>query len=234
MKRTRLAAGSLVIAAWLSTAPAVHAQDRDLILEPGPGTGERLDLVDLIRATNPQQEFNVFVVLDDGRATASEGETVRFMVRSEREGYVTLLSQNREGKVTLLYPNRWSPSKQIEASDPVYFPGSEMDFRIRVSAPFGTEYIKALVTPEPLINGAEAQRFFDLSPLLEVDGPPSGGGSDDLGGQDIQSAFVGRVYIRRRRPGTCWLSTPVSHSRRRLLPERAISCNGPCRRRTAV
>ena len=175
----------LFILAAFAVAPALaQSVDRDLIVAPPTGQGT-LDPYDLIRAENPDQEFAVTLSTDDGRTRAFDGETVRFAVRSDRAGYVTLLNRNPEGTVTFLYPNAFSPARRIEAGETVYFPASEYDFQIRVSAPFGREYVKAIVTPELLVNEAVARREYDDGrALIVVAGRPDTDGGSDLGGFD--------------------------------------------------
>lgn len=166
-----------------SGAVAATAQTRDLIVEPPTGEGT-LDPYDLVRAENPLQEFEVTLATEAGDPRALEGETVRFVVQSDRAGYVTLLNKNPEGTVAFLYPNRFSPSTRIAPGEPVYFPESERQFRIRVAPPFGQEYVKAIVTPEPLVDQAAAAAAWDSRTLIVVEGAPDSDGGSDLGGFD--------------------------------------------------
>ena len=171
----------LALVVVLAASAVASAQTRDLIVEPPTGQGS-LDPYDLIRAENPLQEFEITLEMATGEPRAQEGETVRFVVRSDRAGYVTLLNKSPEGTVTFLYPNRFSPAMRIAPGEPVTFPASEQQFRIRVSAPFGQEYVKAIVTPEPLVDETAAD--WGSRTLVVVEGTPETDGGSDLGGFD--------------------------------------------------
>ncbi|MEL7363461.1 MAG: DUF4384 domain-containing protein, partial [Bacteroidota bacterium] len=187
----------LLASSLAALAPPATAQSRSLLVE-GPA-GESLDLVDLVRADNPDAPFVVNVALPNGAGIAREGETVQFEVRSAQSGYLTLVNRNPNGTVTLLYPNRFAAAQRIEAGQPVLFPAAG-SFRIRVAPPFGQEMIKAIVTPEPLISQEQAEQFWEASPLVSLDGPPEGSAGTDLGGSFPAEAWATGVFFLTTAP----------------------------------
>ncbi|MFQ5570949.1 MAG: S8 family serine peptidase [Rhodothermales bacterium] len=183
----------LLVAMLVGTLPSlVFAQGRDLAIIHG-----NLDPVDLIRAENPVQEFEVRLGTMDGRTHFEEGEYVSFFVYSERAGYVTLVNLNSEGDITVLLPNKYSENTAIGAGEGVSFPASAQDFRIAVRPPFGRELVKVIVTPEPLIIEEAAARYFASSgPFLAVEpGVPGGDGGDDLGGIPADQWAAASMYL---------------------------------------
>ena len=176
----RAAPAALVLAALVLAAPAALAQSRpDVLTDPG---GPALDLVDLVRAENPYAAFAVSLDMLGRPPRASEGETVRLLVRSAQAGYLTIVSRSPSGGVTLLFPNRFSPESRIEAGATVTVP-ADGTFAFRVRGPFGQEYLKAIVTPAPLVDRAAAERLWSASPLVGAEGAPTTSAGAGLGGR---------------------------------------------------
>ncbi len=100
---------------------------------------------------NPSQPFDVELRLNAGEETLALGETVRFEVRSERGGYLTLVDLGTNDSITVLYPNHIEPGPvRVPAGEWVSFPSDEMGFDIEVQPPPGRGMVRAWVTPEPI------------------------------------------------------------------------------------
>ncbi|GAB5534383.1 MAG: hypothetical protein Rubg2KO_06320 [Rubricoccaceae bacterium] len=147
-----------------------------------PISGVPLDPVDLLRAENPEQAFDVSLEAQGGAIHIREGEEIRFIVTSERAGHLTLVSRDEKGDVRVLYPNKRSRTRPLEAGVPKVI-GAE--FRITARPPFGRETLKALVTQSPLISAESLARTFGST--ISVSGPPSTSAGTDLGGLNRSS-----------------------------------------------
>ena len=172
----RLALATLALCTL--AAPAATAQTRPDVLADQGGTS--LDLVDLVRAENPYASFAVAIDVLGRPPRATEGEVVRFRVRSDAAGFLTIVSRSPSGGVTLLFPNRFSPESRIEAGASITVP-ADGAFVFKVSGPFGQEYVKAIVTPAPLVDRAAAERLWSASPVVGAEGPPASSAGAGLG-----------------------------------------------------
>ena len=188
----RSASAALVLACLVASAPAA-SQGRSLAAHDGPS--QPLDLVDLVRAENPDAAFTVEVAFADGRTVAVEDELVRFRVRSSQSGYLTLVNRNHQGGVALLYPNGFAPARRIEAGEGAFFPAGR-EFRFRVTGPFGQELVKAIVTPEPLVTAADVERLANSIGLVTAEGRPASDAGTALGGRfSPESWATGALYL---------------------------------------
>jgi hypothetical protein len=79
----------------------------------------------------------------------TDGENVRFLVRSSEEAYITIVTVGPSGKSTQLFPNDSQPQNLIQANTPLQVPAPHSNAQIVVSAPFGTELIKVVATGAP-------------------------------------------------------------------------------------
>ena len=71
---------------------------------------------------NARPGFMVRVSVDRDDRIYREGQSVRFTVRSEKNGYLYLLNARVDGKVTCIFPNRFQPDNQIRATTPIDVP----------------------------------------------------------------------------------------------------------------
>jgi hypothetical protein len=173
----------LIFVSIVGTGTAL-AQDRDLVVDPPGEQAGHMDPVDLVRASNPLDPFRVTLGTSNDRTTARQGENVKFWVKSGRAGYVTLLSQNAKGEITFLFPNKHATNQRVRPGQRLTVP-MHNSFRIRVAPPFGSEIVKVLVTPEPLLNPRAAKEAYESRDFVVV--PPTSrpnGETDDLGGLD--------------------------------------------------
>lgn len=78
------------------------------------------------------------------------GRPITFHVRSEREGYLTLINVDTQGEVTVLFPNLYHKGGRIQPGEVYSIPSEEMGFQIRAMGPPGRELVKAIVTERPV------------------------------------------------------------------------------------
>lgn len=102
---------------------------------------------------NPAPSFAVELAFVQGVQEFRQRDPLSFRVRSEREGYLTLLDLGTDGTVTVLYPNRFVPEGRIGAGQTLEIPTQAMPFRLRASGPEGWGMVRAVVTPRPLDLG---------------------------------------------------------------------------------
>src|SRR5262245_35839486 len=124
------ALGGLLAAAPAARADTRKATPRDVVVE----------------CVNPHPTFQVRVTVDNPERVYREGDEVLVTVRSERDGYLYLVYINAENKAKLIFPNQYQTDNRIMAGQPITIPDSKAAFRLRVQAPFGTEYLKAIVS----------------------------------------------------------------------------------------
>lgn len=84
--------------------------------------------------------------------TFKVGDTIRFNVVSEKDGYLYLFNIDSLGVVTCLFPNHVQNNNLIKRKQMVTVPDpSDEKFQIKVQAiGLGTEHVKAVVTTQPV------------------------------------------------------------------------------------
>jgi hypothetical protein len=108
--------------------------------------------------SNPTRPFAVDLTHNGGSDGFRVNDPIALRVRSESDGYLTVVDLGTDGTVTVLYPNRFVSQSAIQAGETLEIPTTEMPFRLRASEPEGRGLVRAFVTPEPL-------------PLMDADGP---------------------------------------------------------------
>jgi caspase domain-containing protein/uncharacterized protein DUF4384 len=99
---------------------------------------------------NPGQRYGVELEMTDGRTSFGLGETVKFSIKSERAGYVTLVDLGTDGTVAMLLPNGDQPSMRIEAGGTLEYPSADSGVDLQFLEPIGRGMVRAFVTDEPL------------------------------------------------------------------------------------
>lgn len=100
---------------------------------------------------NSQPAFMVRVAVDHQDRVYRDGDLLHATVRSSADGYLYLFNRDSEGKIRCLFPNKFQTDNEIRANrDTLVPPSDAATFRIRISAPFGEEVLKAIVTKERL------------------------------------------------------------------------------------
>jgi hypothetical protein len=107
-------------------------------------------------------------LLDRPNATYAVGESVKFLMTLDQDGYVTVLDVGPTGRVTRLFPNAYQTDPHLFANRTVEVGGSAGD-QIVVSVPIGVELIKVLFCRSPIPLGPETQ-FQSRGPFSTLDG----------------------------------------------------------------
>ncbi len=85
-----------------------------------------------------------------GSGYAKSGGTVSFIVRSDTDGYITIIDIQPDGEVVMLYPNDYHPSNKITAGKTFTIPGKDDGFVIHFTKPAGTDTVVAFFTRRPV------------------------------------------------------------------------------------
>jgi hypothetical protein len=113
-------------------------------------------VVDEVRNEHPT--FMVRVDVDKAERVYRGGEEMAVKVVSAKAGYLYLLYCDAGGMVTCLFPNAFGEDNRIKAMEPVVIPqppeADKSSFRLRIGPPYGQEVLKAIVSLEPMDNGA--------------------------------------------------------------------------------
>lgn len=118
--------------------------------------------------TNPSASFRIELMSE--KPQYQVGEKAKFLVKTERDCYLSVINIGVSGKWTLLVPNPYRPDSidtLIRKRDGwIKIPDTLDNFEFTVSLPVGTERVKAICTLQPvqLVENMElSQGFFQLS-----------------------------------------------------------------------
>ncbi len=139
-------------------APDAVAGARNLV----PLLRREFEAYQLARLENPASPFAVQFEFANGRNDFRLGEAVKFRIRSERAGYLTLVDVEPDGKVVVLYPNQLDQDNRIQAGQEVVWPTPAMRAVVQTEPPTGRGIVRAFVTERPM--------FVPLSVGKAVDG----------------------------------------------------------------
>lgn len=140
-KALLLAACTAVLGIFtMVTLPDVNAQSaRDISAE-----------LDKIRSDSPA--FKIEFKADPDKGTFNSDEEIKFRVTSEQDGYLTILDYGTSKSVVVLFPNEWHKSSKIEKGVTYDIPPADGKFKYLVKVPGGTESLKAIVSPNPIVE----------------------------------------------------------------------------------
>jgi len=106
-------------------------------------------------------------------STARLGQTVKFRVSSNFDGYLLLLDINPQQQLTQLFPNLYSErqnkSKRIFSHRPITLPDHSYGFAFTAQAPLGQGRLIALVTSDPVDLSDVAPASRGLRPVPETE-----------------------------------------------------------------
>ena len=111
-----------------------------------------------VRAGPPQDVRHFTVEVKLNSSVFLDGEDVQLSIRSSQDGYVSLFNVTPDGHITILAPNRLMKELKILANKELVFPtkylrnkGGALRAWVQDTFRGQTEYIKAIVTKEPLL-----------------------------------------------------------------------------------
>lgn len=99
---------------------------------------------------NPAYPFKLELAFEGARTDFRLGETLEFRVRSERDGYLTLVDVATDGAVTLLFPNEYEAEHRVRAGEALVIPTPAMGFELSAGEPVGRGIVRAFVTERPM------------------------------------------------------------------------------------
>jgi hypothetical protein len=107
----------------------------------------------LARLESPSSTWNLHLSLVEPPETPVQvGQTVKYRIESNSEGYLVLLNIGSTGNITLLFPNQLNQEFQVPKGS-VEFPSTKDGFQIQIKEPIGKEYIIAyLLSSNPFKN----------------------------------------------------------------------------------
>lgn len=163
---------------------------RDSVPAAGPSSADALaELLkreygqfQLAELENPARPFELTFQFGNGRNDFYVGEKISFHVRSERDGYLTIVDLSSEGKATVIFPNELAPEGRVQGGRTLVFPTPEMGVDFVAQEPVGHGIVRAFVTEGPLElpfttgTAEDAQRIW--AALAAAAGPASVAGSD--------------------------------------------------------
>jgi len=97
------------------------------------------------------QPFKIELKIEGEKSSVQEGDSVRFVFRSPRKCYLTLLALNKDDNVVQLFPNEWHASNLVEADQDYKVPPEQSKFNIMIVPPTGKmEFVTAIASLEPI------------------------------------------------------------------------------------
>jgi len=99
---------------------------------------------------NPAQAFGVGLAMLGDKTSFGVGEEISFTVRSERDGYLTLVDMGTDGTVAMLLPNAETREVRVRANQDFTFPSPGGALMFTALEPAGTGLVRAFVTERPL------------------------------------------------------------------------------------
>jgi TolB-like protein len=159
---------------------------------PAPREGAPSTVRDYLEQVGDPSAPTVAVAAPGNVRTVRAGEDIRFSIRSERDGFLSLFVVDAQGRVGVLLPNDRAGSMPVRAGQVVSVP-RDTPFALRAQAPFGPTRIKAIVTPQPVslagsANAGEALRQVELG--AAVQGAADGGAAARAGWSSAELEFL--------------------------------------------
>lgn len=163
----------------------VETLDVDLaVADLAPLLLQEYGALTLAELENPVRPFRLELGFQGGVRSFELGTTIEFRVRTEREGYLTLVDLGTDGTVTVIFPNAWEENNFVSAGQDVVLPSPAMirdDVVFEAQPPVGRGIVRAFLTRDPLplsdlgqgVEAAAGVRAALRSVLAEVPGVPA-------------------------------------------------------------
>ncbi len=121
-----------------------------LAIEPqASSTATATSLAGLLGAS-AAGDLKVAVSTERGRgAVYREGEDMVVLVTVNADAWIKVYHVDVNGTVQLIWPNRFAQGSRIKAGEAIRIPGADEPFAFRMTAPFGTEFIKVIASSSP-------------------------------------------------------------------------------------
>jgi hypothetical protein len=99
---------------------------------------------------NPAYPFKLDLAFEGAKTDFRLGETLSFRVRTERDGYLTIVDVATDGVVTLLFPNQYEQDNRVRAGQELVIPTPAMGFELSAGEPVGRGIVRAFLTETPM------------------------------------------------------------------------------------
>ncbi len=174
---SRISRRALVEFASLREAPGRMVEVAHQLKFSERDTGSSIDVAnviggisDLFDQVNPDADFRLSISTASDKSIYWKGENIRFIVETNRDCYLTLISQDNDSKPTLLFPNRWSGSSFVQANRPVTIPHEDANFKFYIKPPYGPTRVKAIATiRKPLMLANVTAKSIEQSDFQDLD-----------------------------------------------------------------
>jgi hypothetical protein len=151
-KKSRAMVGTAValvcaLGALFYPTPAVCANDAAEILK------------EVAKIQNRNSDLKVDLKVNGGKEKLVVGEIITFVVKTNRDCYLTLIHVDQSGKPVIVFPNKWTKSNFVKANQENLIPPKDSNFHFVAQEPLGVEFIKAIASTEPIeaLQKAEIQ-----------------------------------------------------------------------------
>lgn len=128
-------------------------------LEVGPTAAASATATSLGHLVSPGSEagaLKVSVSTERGPgAVYREGENMVVLLTVNKDAWVKVYHIDVNGTVQLIWPNRFDVGHELRAGETVHIPGSGDPFAFKMTAPFGTEFIKVIASTQPFVSNEE-------------------------------------------------------------------------------
>ena len=125
----------------------------------------------------PSSDLKLDLWINKANGVYADGESVQIYMRPSEAAYVTIFNTDARGETTVVFPNRFRAQNFVQAGNILQVPGPGADFKLRVSAPYGANLIKALATKKP-VSLLDASKFTQTGNFQSFSG-----GADQLARQ---------------------------------------------------
>jgi len=102
---------------------------------------------DLLDANNPKAPFKLKIRTGEDKGEYVEGDRISFVIETDRDCFVTVISRDSKGGMIKLLPNQLQPNAFVRKGQPTQIPAPEARFQFPIIPPHGQTYVKAIATP---------------------------------------------------------------------------------------
>lgn len=95
-------------------------------------------------------EVEIATSRGEGRAVYKEGDSIRFVVRVNRDAFVYLFDLDSDGRATLLFPETGADPIRLSAGAPIVLPDDAADYEFRVRPPYGRDTVWVVAAEDRL------------------------------------------------------------------------------------
>ncbi|HEY6854330.1 MAG TPA: DUF4384 domain-containing protein [Gemmatimonadales bacterium] len=132
-----------------------------------------LGLMTLAGTTDGWDRPKVELWTNRGDATYARGDAVHVNVRSDQDGYVTILRVDTDGRIRVLFPRDPWEDNFVRGGREFELLGNQADDAFRIDDYPGVGYLFAIVSPEPFVyDQIETADHWDYRAIADVRGDP--------------------------------------------------------------